>query len=213
VASNIGSTLARIATATLLGLAALLTVATVRLVLEGRQHLEEGERRSTAGDNLGAVVELEEAARAYVPGSPYPRRALDRLGMLAKASEMRGDTRRAATTWEAVRRAILATRHAAQPNRDILERAERELRRLREHSGTAAPGERHDPAARPKDPSPVASILLFAGLLGWIGGSLALLVLPRRERTKPASSIPRLLAWAACLGGLVLWVAMSWAAG
>jgi hypothetical protein len=59
----------------------------------------------------------------------------------------------------------------------------------------------------------VASILLFAGLLSWIGGSLALLVLPRGQPGRREGAFPRLLAWAACLGGLVLWVVMSWAAG
>jgi hypothetical protein len=101
----------------------------------------------------------------------------------------------------------------AQPNRDILARAERELRRLRNPSGRTDPGQHTDPATRPDDPSPMASILLFAGLLGWIGGSLALLALPRREQGQRSGAITRLLAWAACLGGLVLWVAMSWAAG
>jgi len=199
----------RIVAAVLLSVGALLAVASTRLVLDGKGHFEQGEDLARDGDRARAMVELEEAARAYVPGSPYPRRAIERMGIIAKGHEMRGDTASARAAWESIRRSILATRHFAQPNRDLLERAERELTRI-------AGGDRDvsaNPSARPEDPSPVASILLFAGLLAWIGGALSLLARPRPEGPDRAASPARLLSWAACLGGLILWLAMSWIAG
>lgn len=202
-----------IAAGVLLGLGALLAVVSVRLVLDGRQHLAEGESLARDGERSRALVELEEAARAYVPGSPYPRRAIGRMGIIAKGHEMRGDITHAAAAWESIRRAALSTRHLVQPNRDLLERAERELRRLRRGTRAQDRGEGADPAARPDDPSPTMSLLLFAGLLAWIGGSLALIVLPRRSGGRPAFSPARVVSWSICLGGLALWLAMSWLAG
>lgn len=207
------SRMAGVAAGVLLGLGALLAVVSVRLVLDGRRHLSAGESLARDGERARALVELEEAARAYVPGSPYPRRAVERMGLIAKGHEMRGDITRAMSTWESVRRAVLSTRHLAQPNRDLLERAERELRRLRRGARTANRGEGADPATRPQDPSPTASLLLFAGLLAWIGGSLALIALPRRNGERRVRLPARLVSWIACLGGLALWLAMSWLAG
>jgi hypothetical protein len=108
---------------------------------------------------------------------------------------------------------VLSTRHLAQPNRDLLERAERELERLSPVGRKSVSGSAANPAARPEDPSPTASILLFAGLLVWVGGALALLVRPARAQPGRRLAIGRLVSWAACLGGLILWLAMSWIAG
>jgi len=203
----------RITAAVLLSIGALLAVASTRLVLDSKAHFEDGEDLARDGDRSLALLELEEAARAYVPGSPYPRRAIERIGIIAKGHEMRGDTSSARAAWESIRRSVLSTRHFVQPNRDLLERAERELKRLADARRGHGQGAETNPIARPEDPSPAGSILLFAGLLVWIGGALALLVRPRHEEQQRSFSAGRLLSWTACLGGLVLWLAMSWIAG
>jgi hypothetical protein len=206
--------MSRIIAGVLLGLATLLAVATARLLDQGRQHLEEGESLARRGDRGGAVVAFEEAARAYVPGSPYPRRACERMEIIAKGHEMRGDTRRSASTWEAIRRSVLASRHLVQPHADVLERAERELRRLRQRpSASAATDPAVDPAVRPDDPSVLHSLLLFVGLLGWIGGALTLITMAGPAGEGRARALPRVMAWGVCLGGLALWLTMSWLAG
>jgi hypothetical protein len=204
---------ARIIGGVLLGLGALVALTTGRLVLESREHLEEGERLARAGERAGAAVELEEAVRAHVPGSPYPRRAFERLALMAKGQEMRGETEFVAATWEAARRAVLSTRHLLQPNSDALERAERELRRLRGGPGRRPATAINDPAARPDDPSPVLSLLLAAGLLAWIGGSLGLIVTARGRSDRRAAPRVRVAAWLLCLGGLATWLALSWMIG
>ena len=201
-----------VAAAVLLGLATLVGVATFRLWSDGRRHFEEAESLVERGEGLRAVVRYEDSARAYFPGNPYPPRALKQLAIMAKAQEMRGDTREAAATWEVVRRSILATRHFRQPNQHRLSEAERELARLQapveDVRGTTA-----SPTSRPVDPSPTASLLLFAGLLAWIGGALALCLLRRGPENQARRRRQRLVAWLACLGGLALWLAMSWLAG
>jgi len=203
----------RAAAAVLLSVGALLGLTTARLVIDGRTHFREGERRAREGDRERAILEFEEAARSYVPGSPYPRRALERIGLIAKAHEMRGDMPQALRAWESIRRSVLSTRHVVQPNRDLLEGAERELRRLREARRGRAGSAAMDPAARPEDPSPIVAILLFVGLLLWIGSAISLLVGPRPAEAERQLSVARLVSWVTCAGGLALWLAMAWIAG
>jgi hypothetical protein len=203
----------RVSAAILLSAGALTAIASIRLVLDGKEHLHEGEKLARDGERSRALQELEEAARAYVPGSPYPRRAIERMGIIAKGHEMRGDTASAMFAWEAIRRSVLSTRHVIQPSGDLLERSEHEIRRLQHAKDKGRDGAGPDPTARPEDPSPTASFLLFAGLLAWVGGSLALLVRPGPAGQTRSFSPGRLVSWAACLGGLILWLAMSYFAG
>ncbi len=197
----------------LLGTAALVALATGRMYRDGRASFEEGMRLADAGDADRATSALEDAARSYAPGSPYPSRALDRLSIMARAAEMRGDPKTALHLWEVVRRSVLSTRHLWQPSEDALRRAEGEIARLR----AAAVSERAEgsPAAargappRPVDPSPFASLLLFAGLLSWIAGAAWLCGVAKSE----AHARSRRAAWITSLCGLVLWMIMAWFAG
>ena len=201
----------RLAGSALLAVSIFVGLTTARLVLDGRRHLAEA--RGLAGEDRRreAIAALEDAARAYVPGSPYPDRALDRLAIMAKAAEMRGDRALAASVWESIRRSILASRHVIQPNRRRLEEAEREIGRLASASGSGPPDDAA--TARPADPSPAASILLLLGLAAWISGAAAICLSPRSRGGSPRGrSGLTAAAWAACLAGLALWIAMSWLA-
>jgi hypothetical protein len=200
----------RIASFVLLGLAVLVLTATGRLFYEGGYHLKEAMRLQRSNDRKAAIVELEDAAKAYVPGSPYPKIALRELEVLAKSAEMRGDMLQATVTWEVARRAVLATRHFFQPHEEQLESSEREIARLRKKKD-AQNKSASEPGLRPKDPNPFASLLLFLGLIGWLGGAIALCLIPLRADS--AGSGIRHYAWIACFGGLALWVAMAWIAG
>ncbi len=191
----------------LLGLAVLVGTATLRMISDGKAHLDEARRLLESGNRQTAVTYFEDAAKAYVPGSPYPKRALQELRILAKGAEMRGDLLGAVTIWEAMRRAAIATRHLYQPNQTILVDAEREIVRLR---GFKQPSEtnRPNPIQRPQDPTPLGAIALFIGVVSWIFGAIVLcLIPPSRQLTH---SIRRKGAWIACLGGLALWVTMAW---
>jgi hypothetical protein len=182
------------------------------MIRDGSSRLEEGRRLAAAHDVYGAAAAFEDAARCYAPGSPYPERALDRLSLMAKGAEMRGDPELALYLWEVVRRSILSTRHVWQPNRDTLERAERGIVALRAKRTTEAES---DAAAslstppRPKDPSPFASILVLAGLLAWIAGSAWLCAAPKTEGGRRG----RRAAWICAVGGTALWIVMAWFAG
>ena len=205
-------TLRRAFAAVLLGIAALVALATGRMIHDGKSSFDEARRLADARDVYGAAAAFEDAARCYAPGSPYPARSLDRLSIMAKGAEMRGDRELSLYLWEVVRRSILSTRHVWQPNGDALERAERAIVALRSR-GT--PSSEYDAAAarrappRPKDPSPFGSILVLAGLLAWIAGAVWLCAAPRTEPARRG----RRIAWICAVGGTALWMIMAWFAG
>jgi hypothetical protein len=203
---GIATSAGRIAGAVLLGLALLLAATTARLLVEGQRNLDEGLRLLAAGEEERAAVELEDAARAYVPGSPYPARALRRLALLARAWEMRGQRERSLHGWEVIRRSVLASRNVFQPHAARLVEAERQIRRLREEAA-GSDGPAADPARRPDDPDPLLTILLTLGLACWLGGAAHLCL----SRTR--SGRARLAGWTICAGGLALWTAMAYAIG
>lgn len=181
--------------------------AATRLIVDGKRQWERGTRLIDAHDRPAAVSALEDAAKSYVPGSPYPARALNTLAILAKGAEMRGERDDAIHTWEVVRRSVLATRHIFQPHPDWLTRAEREMERLhRQHTNKSFTARNDLP--RPDDPDPWASLLLFAGLLGWGIGAGALCLSP-----KAAGFTANVWKWSACLGGLTLWLALAYLMG
>ena len=108
----------------LLGLGAFLAVATVRVLLDGRRHMEEAQKLSRSGDATAAFAAYEDAARAYVPGSPYPEKALREMTLMAQGAHMRGEIESARERWRSVRRSVLATRHVLIPHEDYLVRDE-----------------------------------------------------------------------------------------
>jgi hypothetical protein len=207
-----GQTLRRALGATLLGIAAMVAVSTGRMIRDGCSRFDEGRRLADAHDVYGAAAAFEDAARSYAPGSPYPARALDRLSLMAKGAEMRGQPDLALYLWEVARRSVLATRHVWQPNGAILDRAERAIAKLRAgratESSEAAAAARTAPP-RPKDPSPFASILVFAGLLAWIFGAVWLCAAPKTEAARRG----RRAAWICTACGTALWIVMAWFAG
>ncbi len=187
----------------LLGLAAFVAIVTVRVYLDGKNNFETASRLDREGKSERAVASFEDAARSYFPGSPYPERALDRLTIKAKAAQMRGDIADAVTIWESIRRSVLSTRHVVQPNEDILERAEQAIVRLQMVESDTEGSRGTSRIARPRDPSPIASIILFGGLVLWIGGAAALCVTPR---DKARSMVQLALVWIVCLVGLATWL-------
>ena len=194
----------RIAGGALLGLGAFLAIATVRILLDGRRHIEEAERLNREGDPAAAFAALEDAARAYVPGSPYPEKALREMALMARGAHMRGKIDAARERWRSVRRSVLATRHITIPHEDYLARAERQIALLESPSQ----GAEAKPLERPRDPSPILALLLFAGLVIWISSS-AVLASGLGSSRVGGRSRTRTAAWIGSVAGLALWVGMS----
>jgi hypothetical protein len=194
----------------LLGIGLLVGALTVRLLLQASAHLRAGLAAVASGDIDVGRMELEDAAKAYVPASPYPCRALEELSILARAAEMRGDVDESLLTWEVLRRSVLATRHLVVPNQKALEEANAEIVRLRQSMGMTK-SEASATVARPADPSTPLTLLLVLSFGAWILGAAALCAGAGKKQGLVLAYVPRArtLAWGLCLCGLVLWLSLS----
>ena len=188
-------------------LGALVLIITGRLVFESRYHFEKAEAFHRAwGNDRAAIAQYEEAAKAYIPGGFFYRKALGKMMIMAKSAQMRGEKENALYIWEVVRRSVLATRHFVQPEQDILAEAEKNIISFREDSRKNITAQKILPPAN--DPSPVVSLLVFLGLALWIVGSMFTLsfLKPKNERPEASSMV---LSVTAMIGGLALWITMS----
>ncbi|MDQ3333837.1 MAG: hypothetical protein M4D80_01525 [Myxococcota bacterium] len=154
--------------------AALGTLA-VRVVIEGRRALAEGDAALAAKKPLEAIQAWESAARWYFPLAPHVDEAYARLVEIANA-----DAKHRTVAWRAVRRAATATRSVWQPHQGDLDAANAALAKLSaEHpEGATAAGanvaERTayhtTQLARDRRPSTGAAALAVLGILSWLAG-------------------------------------------
>jgi len=157
-------------------------VVVVRLLVDSRSALHAGERSEARGDRLEAVRHYQDAARLYLPASPYVREALDRLEALAATAAQSGDGPSVRAALEAERAAILATRSLFIPNSSRLTDIEHRLARLlaSAEDRSVAPGVSFEGRAawhlerlaRRPGPALPHVVLALAGLGFWVGGAI-----------------------------------------
>jgi hypothetical protein len=150
----------------------------LRVVLEGRSALAEGDAALAAGRPADAVAAWESAARWYLPGAPHVGEAYDRLHELAT-------THKSLAAWRAIRSAARATRHLWQPHGDRLAAADTAITELAAADAERAPAGGPDPAkfstwhatrlAGDPRPSAGSAALAIAGIVCWLAG-MALLI-------------------------------------
>jgi hypothetical protein len=163
--------------------AALLGALAIRVVVSARAELERAESLQAEGRLDGAIVHFRRAARWYAPGSPYHRRALDRLMALGADAEARGETGLALGAFRAVRSAIMSTRSFYTPERETLERADRKIAALMASlppppvdagkSRAELQAEHLALLQAETGPDPFWTSVLLLGFLAWVGGAFA----------------------------------------
>jgi hypothetical protein len=159
-----------------------LLVVVVRVAVDSRSALRQGEEAQARGDDAEAVRRYLDAARLYLPGSPWAARALDRLDAIASAAERTHDRPTARRALEAMRAAILGTRSFYTPSLARLAGVDDRLAR------SYAEGE--DPAVDPgaslqsrtawhaarlaRRPGPVLgfAVVALVGLGMWLGAAV-----------------------------------------
>lgn len=152
----------------------------VRVVIEGRRALADGDAALAAKRPLDAIAGWEAAARWYLPLAPHVDEAYARLVELATA-----DPKHALVAWRAVRRAATATRSLWTPHEGDLAAANTAIAALSAAHPEGAP------AAGPGTPERTA---FFAGLLAE----------DRRPRASMAAlAILGILSWLAGIGVVV----------
>lgn len=182
---------------------AALAAISIRVVVEGRRALAEGDAALADKRTVDAIAAWESAARWYLPLAPHVDEAYDRLVDIAR-SERAVDL----LAWRAVRSAALATRSLWTPHADDLEEANAQIARItsKDPEGSLAAGK--DPTEREtwqrtrldRDPRPStgAVALAIAGIVAWLGG-LAWLVFGGGRRIRLGAGI--------ALAGAVAWIA------
>ena len=111
-------------------IACALAIIVVRLLVDARAACRDAEAAEQHGDTATAIRRYLDAGRLYVPGSPYMRKALDRLDAIAVAHVTSGDYATARAAFEAERAAMLGTRSFYTPYAARLPELERRLARL-----------------------------------------------------------------------------------
>jgi hypothetical protein len=180
---------ARARTAQLAAIAiAILGALALRVVLEGRGALAEGDRAYAEQRPVDAIAAWEEAARWYLPGAPHVTDAYDRLREHAR-------TRQSLPAWRAIRRAALATRGPWSSRGDELAEANAAIVELELVRSQATDPERRTWLEARLARSPGAhrgwAVVAALGLVAWIVGIFWLV------RTTPEAAPARstLAAW------------------
>jgi hypothetical protein len=189
-----------IAALVLAGLGAL----AIRVVVEGRSALADGDGSLARGKPADAIRSFEASARWYLPLAPHVGDAYARLRELM-ASE---DPAVAIAAARALRSAARATRTLWTPHADDLAAADERIAHLSARDPQAAPSgnttkEREawhlGRLSRDSRPSTGAAAVAALGILLWIAGFVALF---RSQARRPA-----LIAGATIVVGLVCWAA------
>jgi hypothetical protein len=168
----------------------------LRIVLEGRAALAEGDAALAAKRPVDALAAWESAARWYLPGAPHVGEAYDRMRGFA-------EQHKSVAGWRAIRSAARATRTLWQPHADDLALADRQISELGAIDPERAPAGDPNPGAfaawharvLAADPRPgTGSVALaIAGIVCWLAGMAGLL----RRQTLKTAAIP--------LAGIALW--------
>ncbi len=147
----------------------------IRVVIEGRTSLADGDEAAAAGRFDDAIAGWETAARWYLPLAPHVDDAYARLRDHAATAGVRG-----LPAWRAIRSAALATRHLWTPHESDLAAANAQIAELasRDPQGAAAGGPdaatrkqfHADQLSRDSRPATGAVVLAIAGIACWLAG-------------------------------------------
>lgn len=172
-------------------------VLSLRVVLEGRAALAEGDRAMAEQRPVDAIAAWESAARWYLPFAPHVDEAYDRLRDFARGH-------RSIVAWRSVRSAARATRGLWQPHAEDLAEADAALVALAGTDPERAPMGGTDPAAyatwvreqlaHDPHPSTGSAALAILGILVWLVGIAVLIKRPSWRHA--AISAGGLAAWA-----------------
>jgi hypothetical protein len=180
-------------------LVAALAVVYGRFLVEGRGAVQAARVAAANGDRAEATRCYLDALRAYVPGSPFERQALDGLEALAGDAVRAGDREGERRAFQAIRAGLLGTRSTFVPYRSRLWQAEQRLIALDtvlafppadpgipiERGGTPFLGRLHT-----RGPAVLWTLVSLSGFAIWVGAVVALI---RRglERGAPSPSPSR----------------------
>jgi hypothetical protein len=165
-------------------LVAALAVVYGRFLVEGHGAVRAAQIATAHGDRAEAIRCYLDALRAYVPGSPFERQALDGLEGLAVEAARAGDRGGERQALQAIRAGLLGTRSTFVPYRSRLTQAEQRLIAL-DQALLFPPGEPgfvidrgSTPFLRrlqPRGPAVLWTLVSLSGFAIWVGAVVALI--------------------------------------
>ena len=193
----------------------------IRVVVEGRGALAQGDAWLLRGRPAEAIRAYETAARWYLPLAPHVSYAKLRALTEPTHDATQGPVRPAnpsldaahaavqLAAWRATRSAALATRSLWQPYPEELEAANAAIAKISAgvpQAGTVDPAWHRERLARPTRPRAGTVALASLGILLWLGGAI---VGVRRGIGPTGALAPRIAGSAgiAIILGLGLWAA------
>jgi hypothetical protein len=188
--------------AIVLGIVAALAI---RVVVEGRAALVEGETAEQRGRAAEAIRAYEAAARWYLPLAPHVDEAYGRLGALARST----DPAVSLAAWRSIRAAARATRSLWTPHAGDLAAADEAIATISARvpgAATADPAWHRERLARDPRASAGGLTLAAIGILLWLGGAV-LLVRRGLDASGALVRRPALASGIAILLGVACWAA------
>lgn len=198
------------------GIVLALGIVGARLLWDARSNLMAGEAAQSRGDRHAAIRHYQDAARLYLPGSPYVRRALDHLETMATSATQAGDGPSLRAALEAERAAILAARWLVIPYASRLPALELRLAQVlaANEERSVAPGVSFEArtawhlerlAHRPGPALPYVLLALF-GLVLWVGSAIVFFRkgLDENLRLRRREAVITSIIFAAGLGMLLI---------
>lgn len=191
----------------------LLLVASVRVLVESRNELNEGQSALSRGDTSEAIRRLRRAAHWYLPGSPWCSGAYVTLERVASEAEAQGRNEQALSAWRAIRASALATRWMIVPEKPRLERANRHIAALMAEL-PPPPEDRAKDRNRLREehlallqqdhaPDPAWLVVMGVALLTWCAGLYSALRNGWDDEDRPQKR-PLTIALCALFGGLAM---------
>lgn len=163
--------------------AVVLSLLVVRVLSFAREELAQGDALVAQNDLDGAIVQYRRAARWYAPASPYYVSALERMAVLGRDAEAKGETERALRAYRGVRAAIMSTRSFYLPEPARLHAADERIAALMAEqpapgmdAGKSKDQIRREHLAlltRVPEPSVLWTVVLLVGFFSWVFAAFA----------------------------------------
>lgn len=199
-------------------LAVFLLMVWARVFYGSMQDFREGVLYLQKGEYIKAVTFFDRSMHWYAPINPHVHQSAERLWEIGEDARKRGDIRLALIAVGTIRRGFVAARSFYQPGGDWIEKCDRRILALQELARSKNKGDSFDESPgngsmledpQVRGPDIFWSIVLLAGLLGWIGSAIALILTrlqtSHKNRVLNVSNFKWIGIWMVCF--------MTWVVG
>ncbi len=190
-------------------IAILLIMVWARVFYGSMQACQEGEIYLKAGQHIKAITFFDRSIHWYTPFNPYVHKSAERLWEISNGAQKRGDIRLTLIAVRTIRRGFIAARSFYTPGRDWIEKCNLriyELLKIEQDGKNNLKGEKIEEGSvldnpQVKGPDILWSIILLAGLLGWIGSVIGFILSGFRHSHERnllnVSNLKWIILWAA----------------